>query len=148
MRRFILAALFAALCAATASAQQSASDDDDYPKAEGFSHYRAAGGGAVGFNGFEAAVTANVSRLVGFKFDLSGHYRTDFGERVSVYNYVGGVQLKHNSRAARRKPFAHLLAGGALDPLGADVVGEEDVTPSRPMPSDHAGVVASFVLQP
>lgn len=116
MRRFILATLFAALCAAPVSAQQSASDDEDYPKAEGyvgFSHFRATGGGTVGFNGFEAAVTANVSRIVGLKFDISGHYRSEFGERVSVYNYVGGVQLKNNSREARLKPFAHLLAGGA-----------------------------------
>ena len=116
MRRFLLAALIAALCAANTAAQSSPDDDDDYPKAEGyvgFSHFRATGGGTVGFNGFEAAVTANVSRLVGLKFDLSGHYRTDFGERVSVYNYVGGVQLKNNARGARFKPFVHALAGGA-----------------------------------
>ena len=115
MRRFLLAALVAALCAANAAAQSSP-DEDDYPKAEGyvgFSHYRATGGGTVGFNGFEAAVTANVSRLVGLKFDLSGNYRSDFGERVSIYNYLGGVQLKNNSREARFKPFVHALAGGA-----------------------------------
>jgi opacity protein-like surface antigen len=115
MKRFILAALLAALSAAPASARQSASDDD-YSKAEGYvgySHFRATGGGTVGFNGFEAAVTANVSRIGGLKFDLSGHYRSEFGERVSVCNYVGGVQFKNNSRAARLKPFAHLLAGGA-----------------------------------
>ena len=116
MRRFLLAALVATFCAANAAAQSSPGDDDDYPKAEGyvgFSHYRATGGGTVGFNGFEAAVTANVSRRVGLKFDLSGHYRSDFGERVSIYNYLGGVQLKNNSREARFKPFAHGLAGGA-----------------------------------
>jgi hypothetical protein len=116
MRRFILVALLAALCVPYASAQQSASDNEDYPKAEGyvgFSHFRATGGGTVGFNGFEAAVTANVSRIVGLKFDLSSHYRSDFIERVSIYNYVGGVQLKNNSRDASLKPFGHLLAGGA-----------------------------------
>ena len=115
MRRLLLAALVAALCAANAAAQSS-TDEDDYPKAEafvGFSHFRATGGGTVGFNGFEAAVTANVTRLVGLKFDLSGHYRSDFGARVSVYNYLGGVQLKNNSRGARFKPFVHALAGGA-----------------------------------
>ncbi len=105
MKRILLAALLAAFCASSALAQQSAfDDDDDYQKAEvyvGFSHFRATGGGTVGFNGFEAAVTANVSRFVGLKFDLSGHYRSDFGERVSVYDYLGGVQLKNNSRGAR-----------------------------------------------
>ena len=121
MRRFIPAALLAALCAASVSAQQSASHDEDYPRAEGyvgFSHFRATGGGTVGFNGFEAAVTANVSRLFGLKFDLSGHYRSDFGERVSVYNYLGGVQLKNNARRARFKPFVHTLAGGARIGVG------------------------------
>ena len=114
MRRFLLAALIAALCAANAAAQSS--PDDDFPRAAGyigFSHFRATGGGTVGFNGFEAAVTANVSRRVGLKFDLSGNYRSDFGERVSVYNYLGGVQLKNNARDARFKPFVHALAGGA-----------------------------------
>ena len=117
MKRVLLAALLAAFCAASAAAQQSAPyDDDDYPKAEGyigFSHFRATGGGTVGFNGFEAAVTGNVTRVVGLKLDLSGHYRSEFGGRVSIYNFLGGVQLKNNARAARFKPFAHALAGGA-----------------------------------
>jgi hypothetical protein len=116
MKRILLAALFAALCAANAAAQSTPGDDDDYPKAEGyvgFSHFRATGGGTVGFNGFEVAATANVSRLVGLKFDVSGHYRSDFGERVSIYNFLGGVQLKNNSREARFKPFVHVLMGGA-----------------------------------
>ena len=41
-----------------------------------------------------------------------------------------------------------VLFRGNLAPVSADVVGEENVTPARPMPSDHAGVAASFVLQP
>ena len=104
MRRFILVALRAALCAATASAQQS--DDEDYPKAEGyvgFSHFRATGGGTVGFNGFEAAVTANVSRLVGLKFDL-------FGRTVSRTRFRDEVQ-RHTDRA-RGAPAPEVERGG------------------------------------
>jgi endonuclease/exonuclease/phosphatase family metal-dependent hydrolase len=41
-----------------------------------------------------------------------------------------------------------VLFRGELTLVSADVVGEENVTPSRPMPSDHAGLVADFVLQP
>jgi endonuclease/exonuclease/phosphatase family metal-dependent hydrolase len=41
-----------------------------------------------------------------------------------------------------------VLYRGALSPLSAEVIGEENVTPASPMPSDHAGVAASFVLQP
>ena len=54
-------------------------------------------------------------------------------------------------------PFNYIAPSQRLDlvlfrdhllPAAAEVVSLEDVTPSHPMPSDHAGVVASFVLQP
>lgn len=41
-----------------------------------------------------------------------------------------------------------ILSRGAIEPLAAEVVGAANVTPSSPMPSDHAGVVASFRLNP
>ncbi len=54
-------------------------------------------------------------------------------------------------------PFSHtdptqrldlVLSRGEIDAFAADVVGEEDVTPTSPMPSDHAGVVATLNLRP
>lgn len=120
MKRTLLAVVFVAVCSSVTFAQvgfsQVKDEDDEYPKAEGyvgFSHLRQVPGSA-GLNGFEVAVTGNVSRYVGLKFDLSGHYRSDFGNRrSSIYNFLGGVQLKDNSRGARFKPFAHALLGGA-----------------------------------
>jgi endonuclease/exonuclease/phosphatase family metal-dependent hydrolase len=54
-------------------------------------------------------------------------------------------------------PFAYVspsqridlvLTRGGVEPEGADVVGEENVTPTKPMPSDHAGLVATLKLLP
>ena len=48
-------------------------------------------------------------------------------------------------------PFQRLdlvLTRGAVEATKADLVGERDVTPQRPMPSDHAGVVATLRLLP
>ena len=76
-----------------------------------------------GFNGFNVSVTGNFSRYVGAKFDVSGHYRSDdifvgpFADRVdsSLYNFLGGVQIKDNSTSnGRLRPFGHLLVGAAV----------------------------------
>ena len=122
MRVIFHVALFIALCASTASAQVSFAniqeDEDEYHKAEvfvGYSHNRVnldINGGS-GFDGFNASATGNVSRYLGLKFDLSGHYKSDGGFDASIYNVHGGAQLKDNSTASRFKPFAHLLAGVA-----------------------------------
>lgn len=122
MRVIFHLAMFIALCASTASAQVSFAniqeDDDEYHKAEvfvGYSHNRVNVDfiGGSGFNGFNASVTGNFSRLLVLKFDFSGHYRSRDSFDASTYNAHGGVQLKDNSRTARFKPFAHLLAGVA-----------------------------------
>ena len=80
------------------------------------------------FNGFEAAGVYNLSRYVGLKADLSGTYhragsfsfpvttgtstQTVSGNvRESLYNVLGGVQIKDNANTGRFKPFAHALAG-------------------------------------
>jgi endonuclease/exonuclease/phosphatase family metal-dependent hydrolase len=39
-----------------------------------------------------------------------------------------------------------VLTRGAVEATHAQVVGESDVTPQRPMPSDHAGVVVDLRL--
>ena len=134
MFKTILIGTLIIACASVAAAQS-----DSYKRWEifgGFSHNRIDTDVGVeepvsqnivgtyqGFNGFNASVTGNVSRYVGFKFDFSGHYKTnsvdvfgvqngiDFNSRV--YNFLGGVQIKDNSSEKTFKPFAHALVGAA-----------------------------------
>ena len=79
------------------------------------------------FNGVNVAGVYNVSRYVGIKGDVSATFNSnDFsgtfpspnggvtisGEnKNSLYNIVGGVQIKDNSNEGRFKPFAHAMAG-------------------------------------
>jgi hypothetical protein len=150
MKRAARVVLFVFLCASSTFAQGTG----DYKRFEffaGFSHNRVDTGVGdddaefgdliderTGFNGFNASVTGNVSRYVGLKFDVSGHYNServrgvvtppcrnavppclvpdrlvDFELRSSLYNFLGGVQFKDNAREGRVKPFAHLLVGAA-----------------------------------
>lgn len=41
-----------------------------------------------------------------------------------------------------------VLTRGEIETLSTDIAGEENVTPARPMPSDHAGVTATLRLLP
>lgn len=41
-----------------------------------------------------------------------------------------------------------VLTRGAIEATKANLIGERDVTPRRPMPSDHAGVVVDLRLLP
>lgn len=93
-----------------------------------------------GLNGFEATLTANVSRYVGVKGDVMGFYGTRafrgffpcqpgrpcpnpcvvaltcpdrFNRDTSLHQFLVGVQFKDNSTMAAVKPFAHVLVGGA-----------------------------------
>ena len=79
------------------------------------------------FNGFQTSGVYNVHRYVGIKGDISGTYKNQsvnspftvgnttgnvrFDSNRSVYNFLGGVQIKDNSSDARVKPFAHALVG-------------------------------------
>jgi opacity protein-like surface antigen len=79
------------------------------------------------FNGFEVAGVYNVSRYVGIKGDVSGTYNSSqfsfpvttgtttqtvtFDTKNSLYNFLGGVQIKDNANEGRFKPFAHALVG-------------------------------------
>jgi len=82
----------------------------------------------VNFNGVEAAGVYNLSRYIGIKGDFSAHFnREDFNQVFggtttitvrndnSLYNYLGGVQVKDNSDSGRWKPFAHALVGAATE---------------------------------
>lgn len=79
------------------------------------------------FNGFEAAGVYNFSRYVGLKGDVSGTYKSynvrsqvptgggtstfSADTKLSLYNFLGGVQIKDNANKGRFKPFAHALVG-------------------------------------
>jgi opacity protein-like surface antigen len=79
------------------------------------------------FNGFEGSMAYNVSRYVGLKADVTGHFKSQtyvdtftppgvkqtISNKERLWNFLGGVQIKDNSRDKRVKPFAHALAGVA-----------------------------------
>ena len=134
MLKTILIGTLIIACASVAAAQS-----DDYKRWEffgGYSHNRIDTGigdndadlddfidEREGFHGWNTSVTGNVSRHVGFKFDVSGHYKSRtlpifsiqnaIDINSSVYNFLGGAQLKNNSSEATFKPFAHALVGVA-----------------------------------
>jgi len=134
MGRFIFLATLILVCASAGFAQSS-----DYNKIEfygGYSHNRVDTGiddsdpefsdivnEREGFNGFNASITGNVTRYVGLKFDVAGHFkkkRIPLGNsggsidiESSVFNFLGGVQLKDNASEGSFKPFAHALVGAA-----------------------------------
>lgn len=83
----------------------------------------------VSFHGFNASGVYNVTRYVGIKGDVSGTYNdTRFDETFvdpttgttytagfdtnnSLYNFVGGIQIKDNAKSGTVKPFAHAMVG-------------------------------------
>jgi len=73
------------------------------------------------FQGFNVSGVYNVSKYFGLKADVSGHYKNfratfpgitnEAKINASLYNVLGGVQVKNNSKERRVKPFAHALFG-------------------------------------
>jgi hypothetical protein len=79
------------------------------------------------FNGFEVSGVYNVHRYVGLKADVSATYNSNrysfpittgtttqtvsFEGKNSLYNVLGGIQIKDNSTEGRFKPFVHALIG-------------------------------------
>ena len=117
MIKIILLVVFSAACASVAFTQSP-----DYQKFEiygGYSHNHETKG-HEGFDGFNASLTRNISPYVGLKFDVAGHFGKQaffefLGNRAyvtaSVFNFLGGVQIKNNSTDSRFKPFGHALIG-------------------------------------
>ncbi|MFL6335274.1 MAG: outer membrane beta-barrel protein [Pyrinomonadaceae bacterium] len=141
MRRVLTAAALLLFLAPGALAQS-----DDYKKWEFFGGYSALGfdtlagdtdnpdveavlSGRNTLRGFELAVTRNVHRYVGVKFDYSLHLREDNFSRpagsgtvdTTVQNFLGGLQFKNNDKEGPRfKPFAHALFGVAVQKVDVD----------------------------
>ena len=103
---------------------------DEYKKYEffvGYSNQQIDVPNSPTFHGFEVSVTRNIHRYFGIKADVSGAYRnTSFTSTVSngtttttfsadqkrsLYNFLGGVQVKDNATEGRLKPFGHALVG-------------------------------------
>lgn len=74
-------------------------------------------------NGIQTSVTINANRYVGLKGDFSVTYRdqkeafttggpiTTVTRRTTIYNILGGVQIKDNESEAVVQPFGHALVG-------------------------------------
>lgn len=145
MRKLLLLASFILACASVSFAQTAS---DDYNKVEfygGYTHNRVDTGLSdddpdfsdivnerEGFNGFETSITGNVHKYVGLKFDFSGAYRSENftvggvtgNVDSSIYNVLGGVQLKDNRKESGTvRPFAHFLAGVANQRLDVNSTG-------------------------
>ncbi|MCU1287841.1 MAG: hypothetical protein JWN60_70 [Acidobacteria bacterium] len=89
-----------------------------------------------GLNGVNGSVVGNINRYVGIKGDVSAHFKsynfdvprpgtTGTVDRykidASIYNFLGGVQIKDNAKdGSRFRPFAHALAGVAVGKTKVD----------------------------
>lgn len=137
MKKLILSAVLALVGAASAMAQTSNYKKSEFYV--GYSNNQvdtgANSGSGLGnffddrlsFHGVNVSGVYNVSRYVGIKGDISGTYKSkDFGTtftsgatplvvsfktKNSLYNFLGGVQIKDNSNEKKVKPFAHALVG-------------------------------------
>jgi opacity protein-like surface antigen len=134
MRKLMFLAILIVATASMAFAQNG-----DYNRVElsgGFSHARVDTGvedpdleddvadflqDRRGFNGFDVSIAGNLTRYFGLKGNLSGHFKSDsftdgadtVNTRERMWNFLGGVQVKDNSKETRVKPFGHVLAGVA-----------------------------------
>lgn len=63
-----------------------------------------------GFNGWNAAATANLGKYLGVEGDFSGTYASIGGVGLHLYTYAGGPVISREFD--RIKPFAHVLLGG------------------------------------
>jgi opacity protein-like surface antigen len=153
MRKLVLLAVLILACASVSFAQS-----DDYNKVEfsaGFSHNRIDTGvddgdpdlddvvdEREGFNGFNASITGNFTRYLGVKGEYSFHRKrfndesglTNISVDADLHTFVGGLQIKDNSKVKRFKPFAHLMAGVAnsrFDINNAPVTLPDDIDDSE-----------------
>jgi opacity protein-like surface antigen len=139
MKKFILALCITALTAVFTAAQAPADDYKKVEGYVGYSNGQVdtgldSGSSAVDFfrdretfHGFNASGVYNLNRYFGVKGDISGTYNNtrfngtfdvggspanvSFKTNNSLYNFLGGVQVKDNAKSGRFKPFAHALVG-------------------------------------
>ena len=76
----------------------------------GYQYTRIGGAGGIDANGWNAALTGNVSRWFGVTADFSAVYKSIGGINANAYTYTFGPKL--SARGDRVTPFAHALLGG------------------------------------
>lgn len=113
------------------------------------------------FHGFNVSGVYNLTRYVGIKGDVSGVYnskdfdvtvpdgtgtaRVAFNTRSSLYNFLGGVQIKDNATEGRFKPFAHALVGAGHGRVEfKDVVCPGDVCAALEGTESETGLAGAF----
>ncbi len=131
MKKFIAAALSIGLGTAAAFAQNQTSTE--YNKKEFFAGYsensildplRSENFDSreiKAYRGWNVSFTYNFKRFIGVKADMSGYYKNfsfdnfsppaPVNVKSSIYNFLGGVQIKDNKRSKRFSPFIHALGG-------------------------------------
>jgi len=126
----------------------------------GYSNQQVDRGEHTTFNGFEGSYVRNVNRYFGIKADVSGAYRNEDFQgtfqtapgvtstfrtetKNSIYNFLGGVQVKDNASEARLKPFGHALAGVAH--VRAKIRGSGSSLPTQNFTFHDTGFAAGLV---
>jgi hypothetical protein len=129
--KLFLAALLINCCVSSPLRAQSAPQDDPPARNEFFAGYSfnsadintlTVAPERTGQHGLNLAYTRYVTDNVGLTFDVSGHRKRDnftfnnlnFERKRDQVHFLGGVQFKSRRSATRLRPFAHVLAGGAL----------------------------------
>lgn len=92
---------------------------DDYNRAEGYGAFTLQRipdvvfpSGASNGKGFMGGVTFNVSRFAGIKTEFSYNKATIGSTSFADTSFMGGIQLKDNSKEGSKvRPFAHVLGG-------------------------------------
>ena len=99
MRKLLSLTLFLTMSLLVAAQQEK-------PKAEIFGGYQYANGDGTSLNGWNTAVTGNITRSFGITADFAGVYKGGH-----VYSYMFGPVL--SARGKHVTPFVHALFGGA-----------------------------------
>lgn len=113
-------ALLAVVCLLCLSALSVA---QDVPKAEvfgGYSYLRFNPGGGTSFNnnGWNASLTGNLNKWLGFTGDFGGTYNgLATGVNSNLHTYMFGPKLTY--RRDKIAPYVHVLFGGAHSSLTA-----------------------------
>jgi hypothetical protein len=133
MNKFIKALCLSFVLSVAVFAQTN--DSDEYNKNEfyvGYSNQQVDAGSRRNLNGAEGSYTRNFNRWFGIRGTVSGAFENarlggslpnpaggtyDFQQDFSrsVYNVLGGIQVKDNASKARFKPFAFALGGVGIN---------------------------------
>ena len=165
MKKLLLAFCLTAILCITVFAQD---DSDEYNKGEFFVGYSSAiyvdDSAGVAARGVNVSGVYNFEKYIGIKADASATFdkprtfqfvpgfdnpaqaEVRYKTALSIYNFVGGIQVKNNSTEARFKPFGHAMAG--VGQYKEKVSNQSCTTPSNCtyVPASETNTGFSFVL--